>query len=111
MKSKNGGKGMSDDEVKKCVSTLSNILKSPTFSYSIHYSTLSHNNVAQFSLCRFIDRYIPGYIFFSGGIHSGYVSDPETNLDNEKTQNPKWLGRSLQMTINEEREVVGVEEF
>jgi len=44
----------------------------------------------------FIDRYIPGYVFF-GDL-------PPVSLD----QRPKWVGRGLVLCLDDEREVVGI---
>ncbi|GJJ08465.1 hypothetical protein Clacol_002683 [Clathrus columnatus] len=66
MKSKNGGVGMTDDQVVK-----------------------------------FVDRYIPGYIFFAPGIEHGGSS-----------QNcPPWHGRGLCITIDENRQVIKTSKF
>ncbi|KIY50268.1 P-loop containing nucleoside triphosphate hydrolase protein [Fistulina hepatica ATCC 64428] len=65
MKAHNGGKGMSDDQVKK-----------------------------------FVDRYIPGYVFFGDGITQGapdFVSP--------------WLGKGLRIVLSANRDVVGVKSF
>ncbi|KAH8115344.1 hypothetical protein DFH11DRAFT_1877101 [Phellopilus nigrolimitatus] len=67
MKAKNGGKGMTDAQVKT-----------------------------------FVDRYIPGYVFFAKGIERGYVdASGERRL-------PRWLGNGLKVAIDEERELVSV---
>jgi len=41
---------------------------------------------------RFVDRYIPGYVFFLGDL----------------TQDPRWKGRSLVLTLDNNREVIAV---
>ncbi|EGO26260.1 hypothetical protein SERLADRAFT_463124 [Serpula lacrymans var. lacrymans S7.9] len=86
MKSRNGGKGMSDEQVK-----------------------------------RFVDRYIPGYVFFGDGVTKGLEADvkaEEGKCDNEASvqgaltaRRPSWIGRGLVITIGEEREVLGVDSF
>jgi D-glycerate 3-kinase len=54
---------------------------------------------------RFVDRYIPGYVFFSDGVTEGLL------LPDGSRQPPSWKGRGLRITIGETREVVKVEEF
>ncbi|KAH7106548.1 P-loop containing nucleoside triphosphate hydrolase protein [Auriculariales sp. MPI-PUGE-AT-0066] len=66
MKSTNGGRGMSDDQVIK-----------------------------------FVDRYIPGYLFFGGGVKLGLGEN----------QRPPWIGQGLQLVIDEQRKVVGSSSF
>ncbi|OSD00235.1 P-loop containing nucleoside triphosphate hydrolase protein [Trametes coccinea BRFM310] len=70
MKARNGGKGMSDDQVEK-----------------------------------FVDRYIPGYVFFGGGVLEGYEQTPG------KRRLPPWSGHGLQIEIGRSREVVRVGKF
>ncbi|KZT72274.1 P-loop containing nucleoside triphosphate hydrolase protein [Daedalea quercina L-15889] len=65
MKSLNGGRGMSDEQVEA-----------------------------------FVDRYIPGYVFFGDGITQG-------GLDASGTyRRPPWAGRGLVVEVNADREVV-----
>ena len=45
----------------------------------------------------FVDRYIPGYVFF-GDMQPLNVNEP-----------PRWTGRVLSVIIDEGREVVGIE--
>ncbi|KDQ55219.1 hypothetical protein JAAARDRAFT_37747 [Jaapia argillacea MUCL 33604] len=71
MKSLNGGKGMTDSQVKS-----------------------------------FVDRYIPGYIFFSDGITEGAI-DPSTNVRIP----PRWKDKGLSITIGETRDLVSVGQF
>ncbi|KAL5532005.1 hypothetical protein ACEPAF_5569 [Sanghuangporus sanghuang] len=71
MRASNGGKGMTDEQVKT-----------------------------------FVDRYIPGYVFFSDGIEHGYV-DPVSGT----RRLPPWLGSGLKISIDEERNLVSVDEF
>ncbi|KAI0090761.1 P-loop containing nucleoside triphosphate hydrolase protein [Irpex rosettiformis] len=70
MKVKNGGKGMTDEQVEK-----------------------------------FVDRYIPGYVFFGDGILNGGVDV------NGQKQLPPWLGHGLSIQIGEERELMHVSNF
>ncbi|EIN06685.1 P-loop containing nucleoside triphosphate hydrolase protein [Punctularia strigosozonata HHB-11173 SS5] len=70
MKSRNGGKGMSDEQIEA-----------------------------------FVDRYIPGYVFFSDGVTNGML------LPDGSRQPPPWKGRGLRITIGETRELVNVEKF
>ncbi|KAH8828241.1 hypothetical protein DL96DRAFT_1602386 [Flagelloscypha sp. PMI_526] len=72
MKARNGGQGMSDDA---CQGT-------------IFYS--------------FVDRYIPGYVFWGDSIVSGLGGGGGS---------PPWLSRSLRIILGPERQVVGVEQF
>ncbi|KZT23503.1 P-loop containing nucleoside triphosphate hydrolase protein [Neolentinus lepideus HHB14362 ss-1] len=53
----------------------------------------------------FVDRYIPGYVFFSNGVTEGYTNS------NGNAVEPKWKGKGLRVLIGEEREVVGTEQF
>ncbi|KAL5483184.1 hypothetical protein ACEPAI_8413 [Sanghuangporus weigelae] len=72
MKAANGGKGMTDEQVKT-----------------------------------FVDRYIPGYVFFSNGIEHGYV-DPASGT----RRLPPWLGSGgLKISIDEERNLISADEF
>ncbi|KAI0368973.1 P-loop containing nucleoside triphosphate hydrolase protein [Pilatotrama ljubarskyi] len=70
MKARNGGKGMSDEQVE-----------------------------------RFVDRYIPGYVFFGDGVVEGYEEAPG------KKVTPPWSGHGLRIQIGETREVVEVSKF
>jgi D-glycerate 3-kinase len=65
MKSRNGGNGMTDEQVKT-----------------------------------FVDRYIPGYVFFGG-----------TKSMVPVTSNPPWDTRGLRITIGKERETCRIERF
>ena|ERR1700685_3613253 len=63
-------------------------------------------------LNRFVDRYIPGYIFFSDGIVRGSsTSGSQTDTGDSLRRPPKWIGKSLRITIGEERQYVGEEVF
>ncbi|KAI0790590.1 P-loop containing nucleoside triphosphate hydrolase protein [Abortiporus biennis] len=53
----------------------------------------------------FIDRYIPGYVFFGDGVTQGRLSEDESR------QYPPWKGRGLRIEINEDREIVEVSHF
>ncbi len=55
------------------------------------------------SLLRFIDRYIPGYVFFGDGITGAGLTDP--------SQRPAWIGNGLCLQIDEHRDLVDVSEF
>ncbi|KAJ3519881.1 hypothetical protein NM688_g9240 [Phlebia brevispora] len=70
MKSLNGGKGMTDDQVSK-----------------------------------FVDRYIPGYIFFGDGIVKGGEDESARSI------RPPWLGNGLSIQIGEKRDVLKVDSF
>lgn len=72
MKSKNGGKGMTDDQVKT-----------------------------------FVDRYIPGYVFFGDGVTKGSSGGGRT----ETTQLPSWIGKGLTVTIGDDRELLHASNF
>lgn len=61
--------------------------------------------VPKFVCSRFIDRYIPGYVFFSDGIESGH-----TDRSGLK-QLPKWTGKGLKVSIDENRDLVSVDPF
>ena len=92
------------------------------------------------SLCRFVDRYIPGYVFFSDGVTDGLVGKVEgvevplkaddtpikptqttstttdaPSEDDDKprqpTHPPSWRGRGLRLIIAPDRSVVGMEHF
>ena len=94
MKSKNGGKGMTDEQVKTYAPLLS-----------------VHLDGAYLDSFRFIDRYIPGYVFFSEGVRSGYTKLDPQGLKTENRVLPPWLGHSLAITIDEHRNVVDTEKF
>ncbi|KAF9071647.1 P-loop containing nucleoside triphosphate hydrolase protein [Rhodocollybia butyracea] len=53
----------------------------------------------------FVDRYIPGYVFFGDGIFKGAEGGATS------ASQPRWLGRSLRISIDEKREVVSTEGF
>ncbi|KAF5393363.1 hypothetical protein D9757_000523 [Collybiopsis confluens] len=48
----------------------------------------------------FVDRYIPGYVFFADGILTGNGQSL-----------PRWSGQSLRIRIDEKRDVIAVEGF
>jgi len=61
---------------------------------------------------RFIDRYIPGYIFFGDGVMHGYGTKNEEVRDGtEKFGCPPWSGRGLRVTLDEKREVLDSQLF
>ena len=49
----------------------------------------------------FVDRYIPGYIFFGDTVENGYIDE------HGQAVSPPWRGRALRILIGAEREVVG----
>ncbi|KAI0687429.1 P-loop containing nucleoside triphosphate hydrolase protein [Cytidiella melzeri] len=51
---------------------------------------------------KFVDRYIPGYVFFGDGVLNGGIDS------NGRRQSPPWLGNGLCIEIGEDREVVHV---
>ncbi|EMD33145.1 hypothetical protein CERSUDRAFT_118208 [Gelatoporia subvermispora B] len=53
----------------------------------------------------FVDRYIPGYVFFGDGVLDGYIDE------NEERKSPPWRGHGLVIQIGENREVVKVDNF
>ncbi|THV05136.1 P-loop containing nucleoside triphosphate hydrolase protein [Dendrothele bispora CBS 962.96] len=73
----------------------------------------------------FVDRYIPGYVFFGDGISRGYVGESPWPYNGDKItndaapqsgnltlyQSPRWLGKSLRLVLDEKREIVGIEQF
>ncbi|EJT96729.1 P-loop containing nucleoside triphosphate hydrolase protein [Dacryopinax primogenitus] len=72
MKAKNGGKGMSDEQVKA-----------------------------------FVDRYLPGYYYFSDGVAHGYDVPPDEGSQSQTA----WAGRGLRVVIDRGRHVVRSETF
>lgn len=82
MKSLNGGNGMTDEQVVKYVPGQS-LWMSPTE-----------------RAFRFVDRYIPGYVFFGDGIICG-----------GQDQSPPWLGNGLVIQIGEGRDILDVSSF
>ncbi|KAF4598676.1 P-loop containing nucleoside triphosphate hydrolase [Pleurotus pulmonarius] len=52
----------------------------------------------------FVDRYIPGYVFFGEGVSKPFEEQGDV-------KHPPWLGNGLRLVIGEERELVAVEEF
>ena len=55
--------------------------------------------------CSFVDRYIPGYVFFGDGVIDGFVdATGERRL-------PPWIGHGVQIEIDERREVVRVSQM
>lgn len=84
MKAHNGGAGMRDDEVKASVPT------APRLSSEYLPSV------------RFVDRYIPGYVFF------GDVSTQDTVRHGA---NLKWAGKGLNILLDNTREMVDYATF
>ena len=78
MKASNGGQGMSDEAVKLLVTS--------------QFPPLDQ----LFSQFRFIDRYIPGYVFFG---------DVQPSLP------PRWPSKGLRLFVDETRQLVSVEEL
>ncbi|KIJ65926.1 hypothetical protein HYDPIDRAFT_87458 [Hydnomerulius pinastri MD-312] len=70
MKATNGGRGMTDEQVKT-----------------------------------FVDRYIPGYVFFGDGVTRGSVDEAG------RGKAPTWSGRGLVVTIGSERELLEISKF
>ncbi|KAK0195736.1 P-loop containing nucleoside triphosphate hydrolase protein [Armillaria mellea] len=52
----------------------------------------------------FVDRYIPGYVFFGEGVTEGFT-------DTDGTCSPPWLGNGLRIIIDEKRQVADVQPF
>ncbi|KAK7045540.1 hypothetical protein VNI00_007372 [Paramarasmius palmivorus] len=92
MKARNGGKGMTDAAVKL---------------FSVFNS--------------FVDRYIPGYVFFGDGVTNGYgganttfppnvggggVDMSVANTATAAQCEPRWLGRGLRLVLDAHRNVV-----
>jgi len=69
MKAKNGGQGMTDEQVKT-----------------------------------FVDRYIPGYVFFEDGVRNGMA-------DEEGGELPPWHGRGMVLELGLERQLRGIRWF
>ncbi|KAF8583823.1 P-loop containing nucleoside triphosphate hydrolase protein [Ramaria rubella] len=49
----------------------------------------------------FVDRYIPGYVFFGLGVTKGGTAEGE----------PRWKNKGIRITIDQKRQVVGTENF
>ena len=56
-------------------------------------------------MCRFVDRYIPGYVFFGDGVIEGY----EDTAGHRKL--PPWTGKAICVVIGKSREVLTAEVF
>ena len=78
MKACNGGQGMSDEAVKLLVTS-----QSPPLDQLL----------SQF---RFVNRYIPGYVFFGGG---------------QPSLPSRWPSGGLRLFVDETRQLIGVEEL
>jgi hypothetical protein len=117
MKAHNGGNGMSDAQVVSYV-RVADYFSSPCVLY---FDASFFSSSAAFAcsyahapilLNRFVDRYIPGYIFFSDGIVRGSsISGSQTDAGDSLRRPPKWIGKSLRILIGEERQYVGEEVF
>ncbi|KAL0570947.1 hypothetical protein V5O48_010014 [Marasmius crinis-equi] len=63
----------------------------------------------------FVDRYIPGYVFFGDGVVNGVSSAASSSESTDQAApqfiRPPWLGKSLRVVLGIERDVVGVENF
>jgi D-glycerate 3-kinase len=64
----------------------------------------------------FVDRYMPGYIFFGDGIRRGYTPSPGTaSVELEEAESnralPPWTGSSICLFIDSQRSLVDVQEF
>ncbi|KAI6007709.1 hypothetical protein F5J12DRAFT_905563 [Pisolithus orientalis] len=68
MKARNGGNGMTDEQVKA-----------------------------------FVDRYIPGYVFFGDGVTNGLLDTGG--------KAPRWIGSGLVVTIGQDRELIQTSKF
>lgn len=84
MKAANGGIGMTDEQVKKYVQEVW---------VSLHCKLIVS--------VRFVDRYIPGYVFFGEGVRRGGRVEGR----------PAWEGRGLGITIDQDRRVLETEHF
>lgn len=95
MKARNGGKGMTDSQVEASVFALVYIYRSYFHKLTFHFSS-------------FVDRYIPGYVFFGDGVTKGDLGqDDETG----PRAMPPWIGRGLIIQIGQDRQVVAVNSF
>lgn len=72
---------------------------------SILFGLKSIALIIQTSRHRFVDRYIPGYVFFGDGVTDGYIDGDGTH------HAPPWSGQGIRILIDEHREVVGVGEL
>lgn len=61
--------------------------------------------IVKSSICRFVDRYIPGYVFFGDGVTEGYEESPGSRT------RPPWSGHGLRVQIGAKRELVRVDGF
>ncbi|KAK0212535.1 P-loop containing nucleoside triphosphate hydrolase protein [Desarmillaria ectypa] len=52
----------------------------------------------------FVDRYIPGYVFFGQGVTEGFADADGPCL-------PPWLGNGLRIIVDEKRQVTEVQQF
>lgn len=99
MKAKNGGIGMTDDQVKEFISR-----------YALSFLPLLSppNDARMTEPVNFECRYMPGYELFSSSSRIG-----KTNREGDDEEKEKGKGRNpiLRIEIGKKREVVGVEEI
>ncbi|KAL0955758.1 hypothetical protein HGRIS_001973 [Hohenbuehelia grisea] len=62
------------------------------------------------SVKSFVDRYIPGYVFFGDGITEGLEDGVQDGLTKIRSR-PPWIGKGLRLFLGESRDVVRVEKF
>lgn len=55
----------------------------------------------------FVDRYIPGYVYFGDGVTKGLSGVEGTNTEGL----PNWIGRGLSITIGGDRELLQISNF
>jgi len=71
--------------------------------------TSHHRNTTDLSIQRlcasFVDRYIPGYVFFGDTVENGYVDEHGQAVP------PPWRGNALRIVIGGEREVISTAPF
>lgn len=58
-------------------------------------------------LLSFVDRYIPGYLFFADGVEKGF--NTESGAEPVPEKYPPWRGGHLRVTIDENRAITKVE--
>jgi hypothetical protein len=108
---KNGGRGMSDEEVKSYVHTFSSFAAGSALLVLTRRLAQIHVHL----LYRFIDRYIPGYIFFASGIEGSYQYRSQDGEDNSTKSDsnwvPPWSGNGLRLILDWDRELQSVEVF
>lgn len=55
----------------------------------------------------FVDRYIPGYVFFGDGVTKGLSGGEGA----ETERLPPWIGMGLSITIGDDRELLQISKF